>query len=235
MDPGTHMFPVPGVPPYPVPYFGPGLPMNTNMGYPNGAQPLGPSFMGMGSMVNPQVPIGVGQQFGKGMGQGNSLDMPGLASATYTPVNHSQDIAQAVMHLENFKSLLQELPPGVGRVKSDEKRLRTSMGSGRHLTFEDLKQHMNVGLKEAANQLGICPTTLKRTCRRLGITRWPCRQLAKLNRTMSELGYKHPPPEGVLEAAFKGQLKTSDLTKELSSCTLLSLWGHFQDRGLAFS
>ena len=37
-----------------------------------------------------------------------------------------------------------------------------------------------VGLREAAANLRICPTTLKRACRRHGITRWPRRQLAKL-------------------------------------------------------
>ncbi|KAK9909752.1 hypothetical protein WJX75_006919 [Coccomyxa subellipsoidea] len=40
-----------------------------------------------------------------------------------------------------------------------------------------------VGLREAAANLRICPTTLKRACRRHGITRWPRRQLAKLNRS----------------------------------------------------
>ncbi len=40
-----------------------------------------------------------------------------------------------------------------------------------------------MGLREAAANLRICPTTLKRACRRHGITRWPRRQLAKLNRS----------------------------------------------------
>jgi hypothetical protein len=35
------------------------------------------------------------------------------------------------------------------------------------------------GLKEAAARLNICPTTLKRACRRLGIPRWPRRELVK--------------------------------------------------------
>lgn len=33
-----------------------------------------------------------------------------------------------------------------------------------------------VGLREAAHNLRICPTTLKRACRRHGIYRWPRRQ-----------------------------------------------------------
>lgn len=47
------------------------------------------------------------------------------------------------------------------------------LGAGRKLTFEDLQAQFGLGLKEAAANLGICATTLKRACRRNGITRWP--------------------------------------------------------------
>ncbi|GAB4817190.1 hypothetical protein N2152v2_004236 [Parachlorella kessleri] len=60
------------------------------------------------------------------------------------------------------------------------------IGSGgvgqKNLTLEDLQPHFGYGLKEAASRLGICPTTLKRTCRRLGISRWPRRQLVRLTK-----------------------------------------------------
>lgn len=39
-------------------------------------------------------------------------------------------------------------------------------------SMEDLQQHFNVGLKEAAAKLGICPTTLKRACRRCVCVQW---------------------------------------------------------------
>ena len=45
-----------------------------------------------------------------------------------------------------------------------------------------VQAQFGVGLREAAANLRICPTTLKRACRRHGITRWPRRQLARLNR-----------------------------------------------------
>ena len=35
--------------------------------------------------------------------------------------------------------------------------------------------HFGLGLREAADRLGICATTLKRACRRVGIQRWPRR------------------------------------------------------------
>ncbi|KAL4424685.1 hypothetical protein ABPG77_004492 [Micractinium sp. CCAP 211/92] len=58
---------------------------------------------------------------------------------------------------------------------------------GVRLTLADLQSHFGVGLKEAAARLGICPTTLKRACRRHGIQRWPRRQLQKVNRALDEL------------------------------------------------
>lgn len=45
-----------------------------------------------------------------------------------------------------------------------------------------MQAQFGVGLREAAANLRICPTTLKRACRRHGITRWPRRQLARLHR-----------------------------------------------------
>lgn len=142
---------------------------------------------------------------------------PSMPSGAH--MNNCHDMSQALLRMQKFQRLLQDLTPGPRRSKGDGRRGKTSMGTGRHLSFEDLKRHMNVGLKEAAGQLGICPTTLKRACRRNGITRWPCRQLAKLNKTMSELGYKGPPPDDVLKSALRGQLKTSSLTKELNSAS----------------
>lgn len=194
------------------PYVAPvpaGLPVNgTSVAFPNGNQ-----FVGMSPVPTPMVPFAVPQQYPNGMTPTEHCIPP----AAISHINNSQDFAQAMVHLQNFHNLLQELRPGPRKSKGEGRKSKTSMGTGRHLTFDDLKRHMNVGLKEAAAQLGICPTTLKRACRRNGITRWPCRQLAKLNKTMSELGYKGPPPNGVLESALRGQLRTSSLSKELSS------------------
>ncbi len=39
-----------------------------------------------------------------------------------------------------------------------------------------LQSQFGFGLREAAHNLRICPTTLKRACRRHGIYRWPRRQ-----------------------------------------------------------
>ena len=58
---------------------------------------------------------------------------------------------------------------------------------GKRLRLEDLQSQFGVGLKEAANRLGICPTTLKRACRRHGIQRWPRRQLLKLSKAIDQI------------------------------------------------
>ena len=45
------------------------------------------------------------------------------------------------------------------------------------VTLEILQQHFSKHLKQAAKDLGVGSTTLKRICRRYGITRWPRRSL----------------------------------------------------------
>jgi hypothetical protein len=45
------------------------------------------------------------------------------------------------------------------------------------VTLEMLQQHFSKHLKQAAKDLGVGSTTLKRICRRYGITRWPRRSL----------------------------------------------------------
>ncbi|CAD7701118.1 unnamed protein product [Ostreobium quekettii] len=220
-DGSTSVSPVSGVVPgvqYPFPTF-----LSSTAGppicYPNSTQHPGMNYMAVANMQGnvPMVP-----QFDVNASQVPMVPQVAVPMnpSTFNPVNRSQDMANAMMHIQNFQSLLQELQPGSRRARNDSRKSKTNMGTGRHLTFEDLKRHMNVGLKEAAAQLGICPTTLKRACRRNGITRWPCRQLAKLNKTMSDLGHRGPPPDNVLASAFRGQLKTSSLTRELSSAEL---------------
>lgn len=80
-----------------------------------------------------------------------------------------------------------------------------------------------VGLREAAANLRICPTTLKRACRRHGITRWPRRQLARLNREGSSrsegsgdtLRTEWGAPSGALSSGQPGSMPTSSGTAAL--------------------
>lgn len=56
------------------------------------------------------------------------------------------------------------------------------------LTLEDLQSQFGVGLREAAQNLGISITTLKRCCRKNGIRRWPRRELVKLQKAIDSVG-----------------------------------------------
>lgn len=58
---------------------------------------------------------------------------------------------------------------------------------GVKLSLADLQGQFGVGLKDAANALGVCTTTLKRACRRHGIQRWPRRALQKVARALDEM------------------------------------------------
>ena len=49
----------------------------------------------------------------------------------------------------------------------------------RELSIEDLSPVFSMPLTEAADALGVCATTVKNECRRLGIGRWPYRQITK--------------------------------------------------------
>ena len=46
----------------------------------------------------------------------------------------------------------------------------------RSLPRDVVTDHFQFGLTEAAKRLGMCPTTLKRICRRYGVARWPSRR-----------------------------------------------------------
>ena len=92
---------------------------------------------------------------------------PGSLFQAMPPPGPAEENDQ-VLDKERLEELLHTLTSNRFR-----KKRRQKMGSGKHLTYQDLQKHFGVGLKQAAATLGICPTTLKRACRRNGIDRWP--------------------------------------------------------------
>ena len=56
-------------------------------------------------------------------------------------------------------------------------------GPARHITvsYEALERLFYLPLKRAAHEIGLCPTTFKTACRRLGLQQWPFRKGRRFN------------------------------------------------------
>ncbi|KAG6626975.1 uncharacterized protein LOC122297828 [Carya illinoinensis] len=55
------------------------------------------------------------------------------------------------------------------------------------LTLKEVGRYFNLPIEEAAKRLKLCPTVLKKICRRDGMSRWPHREVKSLQKQISSL------------------------------------------------
>eukprot|EP00276_Gloeochaete_wittrockiana_P008807 CAMPEP_0184658044 /NCGR_PEP_ID=MMETSP0308-20130426/23342_1 /TAXON_ID=38269 /ORGANISM="Gloeochaete witrockiana, Strain SAG 46.84" /LENGTH=525 /DNA_ID=CAMNT_0027096621 /DNA_START=190 /DNA_END=1764 /DNA_ORIENTATION=- len=88
---------------------------------------------------------------------------------------------------------------GSGANSSKPQKKRKSLEG---LSFEVVARHFSMSAEDASNALGVSLTSLKKVCRRMGISRWPWRKVQRIGKqmqgtaaTVSSSGSDSPPPQ----------------------------------------
>lgn len=66
---------------------------------------------------------------------------------------------------------------GTPTITVDKKDLSEQRKKAGKLTLSDLCDHFHLPIEEASEKVDFCPTVLKKTCRKAGLTRWPHRKV----------------------------------------------------------
>ncbi|CAN6279998.1 unnamed protein product [Urochloa humidicola] len=114
------------------------------------------------------------------------------------------------------------------------------------LTFELVSQHFSVPINQAARELNVGLTVLKKRCRELGIPRWPHRKLQRMRKLIDdvqELGKETEQVDVDLTRFVVERLQETkklieerpkvpldDKTKQLSQACYKEIWRRKQER-----
>ncbi|TDH71541.1 hypothetical protein CCR75_001086 [Bremia lactucae] len=74
------------------------------------------------------------------------------------------------------------------------------------ITLDMLRPHFEEPLTKVATCFGICVTLLKKICRRLGIARWPHRQITGLRKSIASMEHAIGYFDGARRESYAGQL-----------------------------
>jgi hypothetical protein len=92
----------------------------------------------------------------------------------------------------------------------------------RPLWYEELAHYFHISINQAADALGICPSAIKRVCRRHGLNRWPHRRIISIERSIATLESKLQADDGQ-DPSVSTELRTEArphlcTARQLESC-----------------
>jgi hypothetical protein len=73
------------------------------------------------------------------------------------------------------------------RIHEHSSAMNPNISSSSRIKYDDLHRCFHLPLVEVAKRLGVCTTLLKKICRKLGVKKWPHRQIRKIDNCISNL------------------------------------------------